>query len=402
MEALRRSVPLLLAAIVVTGFVAVLRFVEQQPAEPTATSPPSTSDVSPALGDGFLLEQISKVVVREDEGALMVAVVDPSGSVEYAAKGSDPAGAELTPDAVFRIGSVTKVFTAALTLSLVDDGEVRLDSPVTDYVTRVRIPAEVTVRDLLQHTSGIPNFTGSPLTVEARAFDDPHRAWRPEESIGLVAGEDLLFQPGARFSYSNTNYSVLGVLIEEVAAAPLAEVLRDRILRPLGMDDTYLAGLESGRDPFTGYTTFGPTNTPGTTAEPIDFPYTAIATDLWAAGAIVSSVEDLHSFFSGLFGGRVISAESLAAMTGSEEFGLGLAPLSFLKIDDPLFSGGYVALGIDELSEFREVYGHGGAIPGYRTLVLHSPDRATTAVWIATNDAVRFESTIAAVARYIS
>jgi D-alanyl-D-alanine carboxypeptidase len=373
MRVLRLSALLFLVALVAAAC--------DDSANTTTTTPQATTTtvVSPAVGDELLSGQLAGVSTPEGKGAFMVAVVDAGGAVDYASEGSDPAGIPLTPDAVFRIGSITKVFTAALTLSLFDDGEVDLDSPVTDYVTRVRVPDDVTVRDLLQHTSGIPNYTDSPMRLVSRALDDPQRVWLPEETIGLVEDKEPLFEPGARFSYSNTNYSILGVLIEEVTGLPFAAVLRDRILEPLGLDSTYLDGFEEGQDPFGAYTTFGPTNDPGTNAGPIDFEYTAIATDAWAAGAMVSSVEDLHAFLSALFDGQVISAESLAAMTSNEEYGLG----------------------IGRFPDFGELYGHSGGIPGYGTLVMHAPDTGKTAVWIVTNDTIRFDGTIDAVAEYI-
>jgi D-alanyl-D-alanine carboxypeptidase len=351
------------------------------------SSATTTTEIAPAAGGDFLFEQVYGVFVPEGKGAFMVAVVDASGSVEYAGQGFDPSGGPLTPDAVFRIGNITRVFTAALTLTLVDDGVVDLEAPVTDYVTRVRVPDDVTVRDLLQHTSGIPNWTLLPPNPWSRALDDPQRVWLPEETIGLVEDREPNFEPGARFSYSNTNYSILGVLIEEVTGLPFAAALRERILEPLGLDSTYLDGFEEGQDPFGAYSLVGATNPSWNTAELIDFEYTAIATQAWAAGAMVSSVEDLHAFLSALFDEQVISAESLAAMTSvisaeslNAEYGLGIA----------------------RSSDFGELYGHGGVTPGYGTFVMHAPDTGKTAVWVATNDTIRFDGTIDAVAESIS
>ncbi len=346
--------------------------------QPKATTQAATTTVvTPAVVDGVLSEQLARFSVPEGDGAFMVAVVDASGAVEYASEGSDPAGSLLTPDAVFRIGSITKTFTAALTLTLVDDGVVELDSPATDYITRVGVGEGVTVRDLLQHSSGIPNYTDLVSQLVSRALDDPQRVWLPEETIGLVEDRELLFEPGARFSYSNTNYAILGVLIEEVSGSSFAAVLRARLLEPLGLDSTYLDGFEDGQEPFGAYTTFGVTNN---SAELVDFEYTAIATDAWAAGAIVSSVEDLHAFFSALFDEQVVSAESLAAMTRNEEYGFGIVRISAVE----------------------ELYGHGGGIPGYLTFVIHAPDTGKTAVWVVTNDTANFDRTIEPVAGYIS
>ena len=356
----------------------------------TSSSPTSTTAVTvtlatvaePAVDDDLLSEQLAGITVLEGKGAAMVALVEAEGAISYASKGSDPTGSLLSSDAVFRVGSITKMFTAVLVLTLVEDGAVDLDAPATGYVTRVGVPEGVTVRDLLQHTSGVPDYTHGPNSPLSSFLDDPERVWSPEEIVALVGDRSPRFspaelqflQPGIRFSYSNTNYTILGVLIEEVTAMSFASALRARILEPLGLDNTYLAGFEEGPDPFGAYTSLdGPT-------KPVDFEYTAIATGAWAAGGVVSSVADLHVLLSALFNERVISAESLAAMTENTEEGFG----------------------ISRFSESGEVYGLGGVIPGYLTLVLHAPHTGRTAVLIVTNDGVSFDRPIEQLAAYIS
>jgi D-alanyl-D-alanine carboxypeptidase len=328
----------------------------------TATSGPVTE---PTVEDDLLSEQLAGITVLEGRGAAMVALVEANGEVYYASKGSDSTGSSLSADAVFRVGSITKMFTAALVLTLVEEGAVDLDAPAADYVTRVNMPEGVTVRDLLQHTSGVPNYTDGP-TDPLGSFDEPERAWSPEEIVALVSDRAPRFEPGARFSYSNTNYTILGVLVEEVTGMPFGEVLRARILDPLELDATYLAGFEEGQEPFGAY------YATGAVTEPIDFPYTSIATSAWAAGALVSSVEDLHTFLTALFDEHVISAELLAAMTANEEYGLGIFR----------FPG------------FGSLYGHSGGIPGYITLVLHAPDTGKTAFWVATTNTTIFDPPI--------
>jgi D-alanyl-D-alanine carboxypeptidase len=336
----------------------------------TATSAPVTE---PAVEDDLLSQQLAGITVLEGRGAAMVALVEADGAVSYVSKGSDPIGSSLSSDAVFRVGSITKMFTAVLVLTLVEDGAVDLDAPATGYVTRVDIPEGVTVRDLLQHTSGVPNYTDGPDSPVMSFLDDPERVWSPEEIVALVRDRAPRFEPGARFSYSNTNYAILGVLVEEVTGMPFAEVLRARILDPLGLDATYLAGFEEGQEPFGAY--FATSDV----SEPIDFPYASIATSAWAAGALVSSVEDLHTFLTALFDEHVISAELLAAMTANEEYGLG----------------------ITRLPGFDSLYGHGGGIPGYTTFVLHAPDTGKTAFWVATNNTAIFDPPIDELAAHL-
>lgn len=327
-----------------------------------------------AGGGGLLGAQVDGVTVPDGEGAVMVAIAEADGAIAYASKGSDSAGSPLTPDEVFRIGSITKMFTAVLTLLLVDDGLVELDSLVTEYVTRVRVPDGVTVRNLLEHTSGIPDIADSPAGPMREPRDDPQHVWTPEETIGLIDNEEPLWEPGTVTGYSNTNYIILGVLIEEVTGLPFETVLRSRVVDPLELGSTYMAGMEEGSEPFEAYV-----NVDGST-EPIDFDYTAIASNAWAAGGLVSSVADLHAMLDALFEGRIVSTGSLAAMVDR----------------------GFAAFGLVKYGNFGEVYGHGGRIPGYTTLVLHAPETGKTAVWVTTNHGISFESAVKSVAEYIA
>ena len=343
----------------------------------TVAAAETTATISQAVAgvQELLDSQVGSVIGPDREGALMVAVVDSEGSIRFAAEGSDPQGNAPTFQAAFRIGSLTKMFTSAVVLQLVDEGLVDLDAPVSDYVTRLSTPEGVTVRNLLQHTSGIPNYTEDP-DILSRGFADPDRVWTPVETYSLIVGRDLLFDPGTRFSYSNTNYLVVGVLIEEVTGLAYSEVLRARVLDPLGLSSTYLAGFQDGPEPFPAYTRID-----GRLA-PIDFPYTAIATDAWTAGGLVSTVGDLATFMGALFDGRLISRESISAMTED------------LRDD--------YGLGIIKFSEFGEVYGHGGGIPGYGTLVMHAPETGSTAVWVVTNDEIDISRTVQPVADHIA
>jgi D-alanyl-D-alanine carboxypeptidase len=348
----------------------------------TTTKTTTLVAVTPVVDEAFLAEQAANVSGGSG-GAFMVAVIDADGEVVYTGSGTDPDGNPLTPDAALRVGSITKVFTSLVTLSLVDEGLVDLDALALDYVTRVPVPDGVAVRDLLQHTSGIPEHVDRPGFLDM-LHDDQRRVWSPEEAVDLIAGIEPLFAPGAEWSYSNTNYLILGVLIEEVTGRPFHEVLRARILDPLGLDSTYLPGFEDGTAPFGAYTSeFGP-------AEPLDFDYTSIATIAWAAGSVVSSAEDLHLLFTAMFDGTLISADSLAEIVGT--------PSALTQAAFPFEYG----LGIEVWDDPEGLFGHGGGIPGYITLVLHDSDTGTTAFWVVTADYMDFRSAVRGVAERIA
>lgn len=333
-------------------------------------APPASGGIDAAS----LSEQAGKVPVPHDKGAFMVVVLDADGAATHGATGTNPDGNPPTPQDGFRIGSITKTFTAALVMALVDDGMVDLDDPVSEHITRVDVPEGVTVRDLLQHTSGIPNYTDEPTFPERMLADGGSRVWTPESAIEMVADRPTAFEPGTQFAYSNTNYLMLGILVEEVGGKPLATQLHERIIDPLRLNGTYLAGAEDGPEPFGAYS-----GVSGRTKE-IDFDYTATATDAWAAGAMVSTAGDLHTLLRALFDGTLVSAEALEAMTENDEYGFGI-----VKWASP-----------------AGLFGHGGGIPGYGTLVAHHPGSGATAFWVATNDAVDFGRAVDPVAERLA
>lgn len=295
--------------------------------------------------------------VQVAEGAFLIAVVDGNGDAHQASVGVAQDGAVPTSTDTFRVGSITKVFTALTTLTLVDDGLVDLESPVSDYVTRVAVPEGLTVRDLLQHRSGLFD-TVSVEGFLPQILVDQARVWTPEEQMELISDRRPLFAPGAQFSYSSTNYVVLGVLIEEVTGRPYHEAVRNRITDPLALSSTYLAGFEAGPEPFDPYTN------PSVTADGESFGYTAIASAAWSAGAMVSSAPDLHTLFVALFKNQIISPELTGQVTTGVSYGLGV------ELDD--WPNGLV--------------GHTGGIFGYLTFVRHSVESEITAFFALTDD----------------
>jgi hypothetical protein len=137
----------------------------------TGAAAPSVTSSEAAVDDEFLSEQLKGIAVPDGKGAVMVAVVDAAGAVDYASKGSDPTGRPLGPEALFRTGSITKMFTGVLVLWLVDAGVVDLDSPATEYVARVPVPEGVTVRDSLEgstHHTMPPGTTSPVITPRQR------------------------------------------------------------------------------------------------------------------------------------------------------------------------------------------------------------------------------------------
>ncbi|GLY14962.1 serine hydrolase [Kineosporia sp. NBRC 101677] len=230
----------------------------------------------------------------------------------------------------YEAGSQTKTFVSVLTLQLVAQGKVKLDAPVEQYLPGV-VPdgKNITVRMLLQHTSGLFNYTEDEDFISG-ALTDPTRVVTPQEILKGAFTHKPYFQPGQGWYYSNTNYIVLGELLRKVTGHPVKHLVQERIAKPLKLRDTYLA------DPFVKDT--GPGFAHGYAAEIADskFSYTDTSgyTLSWAgaAGAVVSTSRDLSTFYSALLSGKVLPAAQLAEMKktvdvdeeGAFRYGLGL------------------------------------------------------------------------------
>ncbi|WP_068775025.1 serine hydrolase [Paenibacillus sp. FJAT-26967] len=261
-------------------------------------------------------------------------------------------GQQMETNYRFRIGSVTKTFTAAVVLQLAGENRLNLDDSIEKWLPGVvrgngYEGKEITVRQLLNHTSGISEY----LKSDKINLMETRKTYTPEEivKIGLAMPAD--FAPGKGWSYSNTGYVLLGMLIERVSGASYAEEIEKRILEPLELSDTFLPGNSAvipGNKHARGYfqPEFG--------KEPLDITYynPSVAS---SAGDIISSAEDLNKFFSALLGGQLLKEEQLKQMltpvaTGQKDFkGYGLGIYAF------------------NLQNGDTVWGHTGGIPGFAT-----------------------------------
>lgn len=244
------------------------------------------------------------------------------------------------PDHLFEIGSVTKQFTAVCVMLLVEEGKVRLDAPAADYVEGLP-PAwgAVTVRQAMNHTGGLPNYTAQPGFSWGRDYT-------PETILALVKDKPLEFAPGERMAYSNTGYYLLGRLIANVSGMTYGEFLTERILRPAGMSRTRLSEREVIPNRAHGYT-LGDT----ITNAPMVLNVTA-----GAAGAMLSSVEDMAKWEAALANRRFLS------------------PASYERLWAPtrLNDGGYspYALGwVVYERKGRRVMTHAGGTAGFSSVV---------------------------------
>lgn len=287
-------------------------------------------------------------------GAL--AHVDPADATYdvTAGVGDLATGAEVPVDGQVRVASNTKTFTATVVMQLVGEGEVVLDEHVETYLPGLLRGegidgAAITVRQLLQHTSGLPNYT------QYLGFEDPFAlrdTYLPaRELLDIALEHPAVFAPGERWEYSNTNYTVLGLLIEEVTGRPYAEQVTERIIEPLDLERTYVplpGERELREDHPRGYH-------PDADGELADL--TEIDPS-WggAAGEVVSTPSELTEFFQALVGGELLEPAQLTEMQRTVEMPEGWP------------GDGYgLGLSLDVLSCGVELWGHGGDIFGYST-----------------------------------
>ncbi|TDQ46101.1 serine hydrolase domain-containing protein [Actinorugispora endophytica] len=290
--------------------------------------------------------------------------------------------AEPHRNGLFRVASTTKTFVATLVLQLVAEGRIGLDDTVAGHLTRFGLDRRVTVRMLLQHTSGVHNFTGEPgpdgvhgqgLPAWGKEWVDTRlRAYRPEELVEFALSKPARFEPGTAFSYSNTNYVLAALLVGELTGRPYGEEMRRRILEPLGLRDTVVPGarLEIPGPHAHGYYRYedaGEWKVVDVTRQNPSL--------LHGAGEMISTTRDLHMFFSTLLGGGLLPAPLLAEMLTPDPtigYGLGL----FVQELGSDCGGGTI------------VHHNGGSPGGYGTLMISTPDgRRTLTASLTTGDA---------------
>ncbi|WP_432503129.1 serine hydrolase domain-containing protein [Kineococcus arenarius] len=264
-------------------------------------------------------------------------------------------------DGRFRAGSITKTFVATVVLQLVAEGRVELDEPVSRHLPGLLPDGDrITVRMLLQHTSGLANYTAL-IPADPSAVPTPeayeqvrYQHHEARDLIALAAARPLDFEPGTAWNYSNTGYLVLGELVEAVTGEPYASAVEQRVLEPLGLRGTSLPGdrVNLPAPHAHGYARIGGEVVNVTRLNP------SVAS---SAGELVSTTADLDRFLDALLDGELLPPELLAEMKRTTEvspaYGLGLTVA-------PLQCGTGVTT----------VYGHDGGIPGYLSTALSTED----------------------------
>ncbi|MFD9036733.1 serine hydrolase domain-containing protein [Streptomyces bottropensis] len=292
-------------------------------------------------------------------GVIVVLQRDRTSRVLRAGVADLETGRPIEPTDHMRIASTAKAFSGAVALSLVQRGALGLDSTIGHTLPRLpRAWRSVTLRQLLNHTSGLPDYSEDPEFLEL-LLADPRRTFDPRRLLDFVADEPLRFRPGSRYRYSNSDNIAVALMAEAVTRRPYEELLSRLVYRPLGLTDTSLPlGYEMPEPYMHGYAVEPP-------APPEDVSEALSASGVWASGGIVSTPRDLTRFIRGYAAGELTSRSVLREQRrwiegASEPAGPGRnrAGLALFRYD----------------TRCGVVLGHTGNFPGYTQLIAATPD----------------------------
>ena len=319
------------------------------------------------VADGFSPEiqlALHQIVERnlaatETPGALIGVWYPGQGTWQHAAGVADlETGAPVTLDDHVRIASNTKTFVATVVLQLVDEGLVGLDDPIEDYVPGIPNGTTITVRQVLGMNAGIADFIAVP-EIAAEYAANPLITMTPDEILAWIRESSPDFAPGAQVHYSNSNYVILGFLIEAVTGQSPEKEIATRLIAPLGLTNTSFPLTPFMPEPVMhGYfaENLGDPLIDVTRSNP-GFP--------WTSGAMISTLADIHTWVEALAtGSTLLSAATLAERNTWNA----LVPNSSVA-----------SYGLGILS-FRGFLGHNGGIAGYSSWMLHNPDNGFTVV----------------------
>ncbi|MBP5942340.1 serine hydrolase domain-containing protein [Streptomyces acidiscabies] len=306
------------------------------------------------------VETALKAAMAQGAPGAMARFVGPSGvQVRTAGVLDRESGAPMDIHARFRIGSVSKTFSSVVLLQLVQEGKLTLDAPVNEYLPGLLPDDRITVRNLLTHRSGLADYTDDMFEHTVPGFEAVrNRVFSYQELLDLSLALPRTTEPGVSYRYSNTNFVVVGMLIEKLTGTPVAAQYQKRIFKPLGLRDTLYVHPETK---IPGFHVRGYLHPDEAGAPLVDSTEQTVS---WAqsAGAVISSPADLNTFTTALMRGKLLSPEMLDAMrtvtptdtTNTRFYGLGLRRY--------------------DLTCGVQVFGHTGTVQGFYTYTFATKD----------------------------
>ena len=255
----------------------------------------------------------------------------------------------LNTEQVFQIGSVTKQFTAAAILQLVEDEKISLQAKLSDFIPNIDSDyADATIERILSHTSGLPNYNDSARV--RRSLD----SYTPiDKIVKKITRMSMEAEAGEKYFYSNTGYVLLGKVIEVASGLTYGEYLQKQIFAPLQMNDSYVISQGEGAEPVIGYT-----------GEDNAKPQSVDRSWIYSAGAIASTLDDMSKWHNGLKNGKVISAQHYQQMTTKAKLNNGEEVNYGFGFDIYPISG-------------HHSYSHQGSVPGFMSWSIYFPEAGT-------------------------
>jgi D-alanyl-D-alanine carboxypeptidase len=384
------SVPLTgLTACVVLVLAGCANVPSASAAGTTVPSVPSVPSVLKTIDPAALRATVEAAVRDLMIPGAVVEVRTPQGHFTTAV-GTTQRGAEVPPDADthVRIASVTKTMTSAVIVLLAQEGRLTFDDPVSMYVPDVPDGDKITVGELLTMRSGLYGYTNDPGF--AQTLDtDPAKVWTPQEVLDIAFRHPPQFPPGTAYEYSNTNYALLGLIVEKVDGRPLDQAFRDRLFGPLGLEQTSLPAPTdtSIPDPYSrgymyggsGYALVDEPYPPelqaaarAGTLQPVDYTHQN-SSYAWAAGGAISTADDLATWIRGLVDGRVFDAGMHRRWLDSPQ-----------PADPAEPAAAQYGYGIERqtFAPGATMYFHFGEMPGFNSFAGYDPgNQVTLVIW---------------------
>ncbi|ESA32201.1 serine-type d-ala-d-ala carboxypeptidase [Leptolyngbya sp. Heron Island J] len=325
------------------------------------------------FGDADLIPILQAALETTEAPGANMYITTGDGSVWHGAFGlaNLENGTPMPADAAMDIGSITKSMVAVITLQLMQEGKLSLDDTLSQWlpntIGKIENSETITLCQLLNHSSGIPEFLDEDFAEVI--LSDPHRIWQPEDFLQLAYGEPGNFPPGERHSYSNTNYTLLGLVIEAATGDTLAEQLRSRLFEPLGMNaSSVVYDNDMAPNVLRGYVDIQEID-PSAESQlvPIFFHPTAQG---FGEGGVISSVADLARFSGALHDGELLTPDTF-----------NLIQQESLLIDEE--DGDRYGLGLElHSTPGGPLIGHSGGFPGAGSFMYFLPEQQLTIVTI--------------------
>ncbi|MDL5205322.1 serine hydrolase domain-containing protein [Streptomyces sp. ALI-76-A] len=343
-------------------------------AAPLAAAPSPTPsgdevrDLTPAVKQQ-IDQAVRRVMKQANIPGVSVGVWTPDKGEHVKSFGvaDKDSGRKMTPNLFMRIGSETKTFTVTAVLKLVDEKKIGLDDTIDKYIDGVPNGDKITLRQLAGMRSGLFNYSQDDAFFKALT-SDPQSPFTPQQLLDYAFKHPVLFQPGAEFYYSNTNLVLLGLLVEKISGQSLADYIQEHILDPAGLDDTsFPTGNEFPQPHAQGYTN---QTANGAVEDTADWnPSWG-----WAAGAMISTLDDLRLWARTVATGRLPDGERLISPDTQKE--------RLITPKTPIPGAGY-GLGIFDVQGW---IGHNGSLPGYESLTIYLPSAQATVVVLLNTD----------------